>query len=110
MPKALPSDSVAHDASALFVHERELHRRICPALGWDSFRAALKVWELEGFPKVISLTRGRYWPAVKAWLESHYGLRENVRFEEVEDGPENFGGHEHAASRKGARAQARPRP
>ena len=66
-------------AAALFVDDRELHRRVCPSLGWDSFRAVVKVWERDGFPKIIPLTRGRFYPAVEAWLNAHYGLCENMR-------------------------------
>jgi hypothetical protein len=44
---AAPNDNVspAPGACALFVQDRELHRRVCLALGWDRFRAALKAWE-----------------------------------------------------------------
>jgi hypothetical protein len=97
------------DIAARFVTDRELHPRICPALGWDSFRAAVKVWERDGFPKINPLTRGRFYPAVVEWLNSKYGLRGNFSAD-AEDGPENFGGDEHATKRQGARPQARPHP
>jgi hypothetical protein len=38
--------------AALFVDDRELHRRINPALGWEKFRAALREAERDpSFPK-----------------------------------------------------------
>jgi len=63
MPDPLPKPDTP-EAAALFMQDRELHRRICPALAWDRFRAALKAWERDGFPKIIPLTRGRFYPAV----------------------------------------------
>jgi hypothetical protein len=96
-------------AGALFVNDRELHRRVCPSLGWDSFRAVLKGWERDGFPKTNSSMRARFYPAVEAWLNLHYGLREGA-CADAEDGPENFGSSEHATTREGARPQARPHP
>jgi hypothetical protein len=82
-----------HDTGALFVSDRELHLRVCPSLGWDTFRAVLKAWERDGFPKIMSLTRSRYWPAAKAWLDSHYRAdKTSLVSENVQDGPENFGG------------------
>jgi len=80
-------------ADALFVEDGELHKRIAPHLGDKSFRAALKAWSAEGFPPTISLMRGRFWPDVKAWLHTRYGRREYIGPAEVEDRPENFGGH-----------------
>src|SRR5262245_58120801 len=103
-------DNAAPEPPALFVQDRELHRRVCPDLGWNRFRAALKVWERDGFPRVVSLTGGRYWRAVVAWLDSHYGAHETSPAEEVEDGPEDFGRREHASARESNRPQARPHP
>ncbi len=77
---------------ALFVQDRELHRRINPQLGWDRFRAALRNAELQGFPKVHRTWGGRYVPAVKAWFDKHVGSgASSAVAEDVEDGPEDFG-------------------
>jgi hypothetical protein len=98
------------DAPSLFVQDRELHQLINPRLGWDRFRAAVKVWERDGFPKINSLIGGRYWRAVVAWLDSHYAAQEKSFAEEPEDGPEDFGRGQHATTRESTRLQARPRP
>src|SRR5882762_8585351 len=100
----------ADDTGALFVDDRELHRRVCPALGWDRFKAVLKVWEREGFPKINSLTRGRFWPGVVKWLHSHYGADEKLGAEQAEDGPEDFsfGRREDATARQSSGPQAGP--
>jgi hypothetical protein len=121
MPK--PHQPAPDDASAaqprkrrrggLFVRDRELRRRICPDLGMDRFKAVLKTWERDGFPKTNALTGGRYWPAVRAWLDSRYGAHEKLFGEDAHDGPENFGNSgrdEDGTTRQGARPQARPHP
>jgi hypothetical protein len=105
-----PLDNVDPDTGALFVQDRELHRRLCPSLSGPRFRALLKVWEGDGFPRISSLTGGRYWRAVVAWLDSHYGAHENLLAEEAQDGPEDFGSGENATTRESSRPQARPRP
>jgi hypothetical protein len=83
-----PLDSKPDDAAALFVEDRELHRRINPKLGWDRFRAAVRNAELRGFPKIHKIWGGRYMPAVKAYFDSDAGSESAP---DAEDGPENFG-------------------
>jgi hypothetical protein len=75
---------------ALFVDDHELRRRINPKVGRDRFRAAVRAAEHRGFPKIHSLWLGRYWPAVKAWLDSDNGLTKNEFCSDAEDGPEDF--------------------
>jgi hypothetical protein len=102
------------DTRALFVDDRELHRRLFgPSLGWDRFKATLKIWEREGCPRVNELTRTRFYPAVVEWLHAQYGRRgahENLLAEEAQDGPEDFGSGENATTRESPRPQTRPRP
>jgi|GEM_PF-3180599 hypothetical protein len=75
---------------SLFVDDAELHRRVAPHLGKDRFRAVVKVWERQNFPRVNTLLRGRYWPAVRAWLDGENGVGSNAPGSGIEDGPENF--------------------
>jgi hypothetical protein len=75
---------------ALFVDEDELRRRINPKMGRDPFHAAVREAEQHGFPKIHRLWRGRYWPAVQAWLDSDNGLAKNEFCANAEDGPEQF--------------------
>jgi|SRR6266446_6175852 len=106
-----PDTGINPDAAgALFVQERELKRRLCPFRGDDRFRAIVRAWERDGFPKINPLTGARFWPAVVAWLQSHYGAHENLLAEEAQDGPEDFGSGENATTRESAGPQTRPRP
>jgi hypothetical protein len=77
-------------ARALFVDDEELRRRINPKMGRDSFLAAVRAAEQQGFPKKDSLWGGRYWPAAQAWLDSYNGLAKNEFCPHAEDGPEQF--------------------
>lgn len=98
-------EGVAAERAALFVDDRELHRRINPALSFEKFRAALSAAERDpSFPKVKALWGGRYWPAAKAWFDKDNGVESNGEIQsQAEDGPENFD----AAPRKAPRLQAR---
>lgn len=77
-------------ASALFVDDDELRRRINPKMGRDRFRAAVRAAERRGFPKIHPVWRGRYWPKVQEWLDSDNGAGKNGFASNVEDGPEQF--------------------
>jgi hypothetical protein len=99
-------------ADALYVDDRELRRRINPRLGWDRFRAAVRLMEQQPspsgyvFPRVKPLLGGRYWPAVLAWLDDYNGINEHEG-SATEDGPETF----NATPRKKTGIQAgAPRP
>jgi hypothetical protein len=92
---------------SLFVDDRELRRRINPKLGWDRFRAAVRDAEKQRspnglvFPKINALWGGRYWPAVKLWLDDDAGVTEHELTNIGDDRPESF----HASPRKKARPQ-----
>lgn len=75
---------------ALYIDDRELRRRINPKLGWDRFRAAVREAETRGFPRIRALWGGRYWPAVKAWLDDDNGVNLNGFAGDAQDGPEHF--------------------
>src|SRR6516162_877401 len=75
----------------LFVDDDELRRRLNPKMGRDRFRSALRVVEAKhpDFPRIHPLFRGRYWPAVRAWLDEEMGVGNNGRIL-TQDGPETF--------------------
>jgi hypothetical protein len=80
----------------LFVDDKTLRRLINPRIGEDRFRALLRAAELRDFPRFRALWGGRYWPAVKAWLDADNGVANNAVAAAtvqagVEDGPEEFG-------------------
>jgi hypothetical protein len=76
---------------ALFVDDRELHRRMAPHVGFDTFRAAIRAYENKGFPKATTAFRGRYWPAVQAWLDVENGLANgDLHGSSAIDGEERF--------------------
>jgi hypothetical protein len=77
-------------ASALFVDDEELRRRINPKMGRDRFRAAVRAAERRGFPRIHPLWGGRYWPAVREFLDTDVGLEKNGFSSNAEDGPEQF--------------------
>src|ERR1700692_2500131 len=80
------------DDRYLFVDDDELRRRINPKIGRDRFRSALRVLETQysDFPRIHVLFRGRYWPAVKAWLDGKNGVHDNGQIALGRDGPEFF--------------------
>jgi hypothetical protein len=98
---AAGAPSFAH----LFVADDELRRRINPKIGRDRFRAAIRVAELRGFPKFQKIWGGRYWPAVKAWLDHDNDVNRPEALEHArEDGPEDFS----AAPQRRSRRRSEP--
>jgi hypothetical protein len=77
---------------ALFVNDDELRKRINPNLGRDRFRTAIRAIETRhpDFPRINPLFKGRYWPAVQAWLDRHNGLDQAGAIE-GQDGEETWG-------------------
>lgn len=92
---------------SLFVDERELRRRINPKLGWDKFRATVRLAEKtrspggRDFPRFNPLWGGRYWPAVVAYLDDDNRVSEHDAGS-TEDGAETF----HATARQKTGLQA----
>lgn len=84
--------------SSLFPSEPELARII---LGDNASRwpDLARVEERSGLPRIDPLYGGRYWPAVKAYLDKRHGLREQSPASAT-DGGENWHG------RHGQRARA----
>jgi len=60
--------------SCLYPNEAEIARLVLGskrAKSWDGIAAVL---ERRGFPQVDPLFGGRYWPAVKAFLDRRHGV------------------------------------
>lgn len=92
--------------ASLYVSEDELHRRVSPKMGRDRFRAVVREAEGRGFPRIRALWGGRYWPAVKAWLDNDNGVRNDGYLGDTEDGEERFD----APTRPTTGLQDRPHP
>jgi len=74
---------------SLYVNDKELHQRVAPHMGEKAFRSAIRELERQGFPKVKPLFRGRYWPAVKAWLDAFERVLDHAgATPQADDGPE----------------------
>ena len=83
---------VAPDSPAtlpLFVRDEALRDRVAPHLGRAAFIRLVGELEADGFPRVDPLFRGRYWPAVVAFLDRRAGLRDAGPL--VVDGAETWG-------------------
>jgi hypothetical protein len=90
LPRSADDVERGQGTYAVYVDENELHRRVAPHMGKDRFRAAVRVCELRGFPPVNPLWHGRYWPAVKRWLDDENGVGNDGCTGITQDGPENF--------------------
>jgi len=68
---------VTAQPSSLYPDEAELARCVLgkKSRQWPSIAAVL---EREGLPKVDPLTGGRFWPAVRAFLDRRHGLRKDL--------------------------------
>ena len=60
--------STVGDDPALFVDDRELHRRVAPHIGRDAFRAAIRVLETKNFPRTCPLFRGPLSPGRESFF------------------------------------------
>lgn len=73
----------------LILPETEIAKRVLPAGKeklWPGIAVAL---ERRGLPKIDPLVGGRYWPAVKSFLDRHYGVGKDAA---VPDGEDNYDG------------------
>lgn len=80
----------ANDNGALYLPEKAIAQRVLgsnAAARWDSLAIVL---EREGLPKIDPLMGGRYWPAVRAFLDNRHGLS-NAHIPSTSDGAENWG-------------------
>jgi hypothetical protein len=75
------------DAEGLFIPDSEMYRRlgVSPRIG----RMAVLALERSGFPPKLPLWGNRrYWPAIRAFLDRHYGAVPYNRFRHGPDGQE----------------------
>jgi hypothetical protein len=87
----------------LYPTEEQIARAVLPpdkTKEWDGIASVL---ERRGFPQIDPLLGGRYWPAVKAFLDRRHGLTDATPAAAV-DGEENWD------APKSSSRTARPRP
>lgn len=77
-------------APPLYLTDHQLRDIVAPHIGVDRFRSILKALEAKGFPRQHTLFRGRYYPAVRTWLDASNGLGKTATIGMVEDGEENW--------------------
>lgn len=79
-----------NQAMPLYPTEEQIARAILPpdhVKSWDGIAAVL---ERRGFPQIDPLLGGRYWPAVKAFLDRRHGLHNDLSFPKAPDGEETW--------------------
>jgi hypothetical protein len=93
----------------LYQDDEALRAAIAPHLSRAAFARAIGQLERYGFPKVDPLFKGRYAPAVRAWLDTHQGL--NKTGSQVQDGQETWdnGGAKPDSGIDRAQTKIRPR-
>ena len=87
----------------LYPTEEQIARAVLPpdkTKAWDGIASVL---ERRGFPQIDPLFGGRYWPAVKAFLDRRHGLN-NTTPAAAPDGEENWD------DAKPSTKSTRPRP
>lgn len=65
----------SHERPSLYLSESEIACLVLPpykACEWPDIAAVL---EREGLPRIDPIMGGRYWPAVRAWLDRRHGLQ-----------------------------------
>ena len=88
-----------------FLDDEALRQELAPHLSRAAFARAVNALEPYGFPKPDRLFKGRYWPAVRRWLDAQAGLAAGSG-PLAPDGAETWG-DEHALEHAGAGA---PKP
>ncbi|WP_245443989.1 hypothetical protein [Microvirga sp. KLBC 81] len=69
----------------LYPTEDQIARAVLPpdnVKSWDGIAAVL---EKRGFPQIDPLFGGRYWPAVKAFLDRRHGLTDATPAQDLEE-------------------------
>ncbi|WP_181902991.1 hypothetical protein [Methylovirgula ligni] len=74
---------------ALYLTDDELWQRISPHLTRVAFTKLVLELETRGFPRKDALFGGRYYPAVRAWLDRRAGIGKDIPA--VVDGQETWG-------------------
>jgi hypothetical protein len=82
-PSTLPQQEVSQTVAAadgeyvaLYATEDQIARLVLGKGKEREWRELAKVWEGQGLPAIDPQTGARYWPAVKAWLDRRYSLRD----------------------------------
>src|SRR5215510_14661964 len=91
------SRAISQDESyspALFLSDDDIRLKVNPKIGKDRFRSIWRDLEqrFPDFPRISRVFGGRYWPAVRAWLDDDQGVRKDALGTTAQDGPETFDG------------------
>jgi hypothetical protein len=96
----------ARDGSpALYLTDDQLWPLISPQLSRAAFIKSLSILETRGLPRVDPVFKGRYWPAVRAWLDHRAGIGDKqvmaIDGEETwDDEAQRFSGAHNAQARR----------
>jgi hypothetical protein len=60
----------------LYLRDDALGSRVAPHVGAVRFAKILAELETRGFPRRDAAFDGRYWPAIRDWLDRRHGLRQ----------------------------------
>lgn len=76
--RARPSAGRGLEPSCLYPDEEEIARLVCPKKRVAEWRGLAVVLERDGFPPVDPQFGGRYWPAVKAFLDARNRVEDHA--------------------------------
>lgn len=77
-------------ADALYLSDREIGRVLLGPRRAGEFVALAPLLEREGLPQIDGLFGGRYWPAVRLWLDRRNGIVDAAAPAAIVDGQEDF--------------------
>lgn len=84
----MADDRRQKSTGGLFPSEAEIAARLCqPPKAWAALAVVL---EREGLPRIDPLLGGRYWPAVRSFLDRRSGLVPATRVPVGPDGEETW--------------------
>lgn len=97
----MPSNRVATpaEASCLYPDEQEIARLVVGAKRIREWPGKAAVLERSGLPKVDVMMGGRYWPAVRAFLDRYHHVSQHVSERQSRRGGEDTDAARHGSAR-----------
>lgn len=83
--------SILKDSMPLYPSETQIARAVLGTERSKAWNGLATVLERHGFPKIDPQFGGRYWPAVKAYLDRRHGLNGLTTIPQTDDEQENWG-------------------
>ena len=71
----MPRLANTHERPSLYLSEPEIAYLVLPSTKAQEWPNIAAVLEREGLPRIDPIMGGRYWLAVRAWLDRRHGLR-----------------------------------